>query len=172
AAARQVADLVPGLRPGRRARRRRRVGAMSAATAKNAAVNAAAASTWRRFLIRLFLAVAIIFLFALLARAGGPQRIAGTSYFAATVTGQPLVWPQGTITYYTDQGDRSQQRWPAGRRCKRHQRLCEFRGHHHYACRHSAVGYRYARGCRLRRRRFGDRGLAGRWCWRLQPVLH
>src|SRR5208282_598237 len=107
AAARQVADLVPGLRPGRRARRRRRVGAMSAATAKNAAVNAAAASTWRRFLIRLFLAVAIIFLFALLARAGGPQRIAGTSYFAATVTGQPLVWPQGTITYYTDQGDLS-----------------------------------------------------------------
>jgi hypothetical protein len=74
---------------------------------KNIAVTTVTESAWGRFLMRLLLAVGIIFLFALLARAGGPQHIAGTSYFAATMTGQPLVWPQGTITYYTDQGDLS-----------------------------------------------------------------
>jgi hypothetical protein len=44
---------------------------------------------------------------ALLSRAGGPKNVAGTSYFNASVTGQPLVWAQGAITYYTDQGDLS-----------------------------------------------------------------
>jgi hypothetical protein len=61
----------------------------------------------RPFLVRLILAVGIIFLFALLARAGDPKSIAGTSYFDATASGQPLVWPGGVITYYTDQGDLS-----------------------------------------------------------------
>ncbi len=63
--------------------------------------------TARSFLCRLALAAAIILIFALLSRAGGPKSVAGTSYFLSTTTGQPLVWPQGLITYYTDQGDLS-----------------------------------------------------------------
>src|SRR5208283_2399307 len=65
------------------------------------------AFTARSFLFRLAVAVAVVFLFAMLSRAGGPESIAGTSYFDASATGQPLVWPQGQITYYTDQGDLS-----------------------------------------------------------------
>ena len=49
----------------------------------------------------------MILFVALLSRAGGPKCVAGTSYFNSTTTGQPLVWPQGVITYYTDQGDLS-----------------------------------------------------------------
>lgn len=64
------------------------------------------ASTVRSLLLRLA-PVAIVFLFALLSRAGGPKCVAGTSYFDPTMTGQPLLWPQGLITYYTDQGDLS-----------------------------------------------------------------
>jgi len=59
------------------------------------------------FLLRLAAAAAMIFFVALLSRAGGPKCVAGTSYFNSTTTGQPLVWPQGLITYYTDQGDLS-----------------------------------------------------------------
>ena len=65
------------------------------------------ASIARVFLLRLAVAVAGIFLFAIVTRAGGPKCVAGTSYFDPTVTGQPLTWPQGGITYYTDQGDLS-----------------------------------------------------------------
>ncbi|MGO9085762.1 MAG: IPT/TIG domain-containing protein [Candidatus Sulfotelmatobacter sp.] len=65
------------------------------------------AFTARAFLLRLAVAVAVVFFFALLSRAGGPSYVAGTSYFDVTATGQPLVWPQGQITYYTDQGDLS-----------------------------------------------------------------
>jgi len=66
------------------------------------------ASTVRSLLLRLALTAAIVFVFALLgARAGGPKCVAGTSYFDPTMTGQPLIWPQGLITYYTDQGDLS-----------------------------------------------------------------
>jgi len=65
------------------------------------------ASTARSFLLRLAVAAAMILFVALLARAGGPKYIAGPSYFDPTVTGQPLVWPQGLIPYYTDQGDLS-----------------------------------------------------------------
>jgi len=61
----------------------------------------------RSFLLRLALSAAMILCAALLSRAGGPKFIAGTSYFDATTTGQSLVWPQGIITYYTDQGDLS-----------------------------------------------------------------
>lgn len=59
------------------------------------------------FLLRLALALAIVLAFALLSRAGGPNLIAGTTYFDPAVSGQPLVWPLGAITYYTDQGDLS-----------------------------------------------------------------
>jgi hypothetical protein len=61
----------------------------------------------RPFLLRLALAGMIVFFFALLSRAGGPKQVAGTTYFESTMTGQPLTWPQGLITYYTDQGDLS-----------------------------------------------------------------
>ena len=61
----------------------------------------------RGLLVRLALTLAIIFLFAVLSRAGGPAHIAGTSYFDSNMAGQPLTWPQGTITYFTDQGDLS-----------------------------------------------------------------
>src|SRR5579859_4510256 len=65
------------------------------------------AFTARSFLLRLALTVALVFLFVIVSRAGGPKCVAGTSYFDPTTNGQPLLWPQGTITYYTDQGDLS-----------------------------------------------------------------
>ena len=61
----------------------------------------------RSFLLRLALATAIVVFFAVLSRAGGPKRVAGGSYFDPTVNGQPLSWPQGLVTYFTDQGDLS-----------------------------------------------------------------
>lgn len=39
--------------------------------------------------------------------AGGPAFVAGASYFDPTVKGTPLTWPQGVISYFTDQGDLS-----------------------------------------------------------------
>jgi hypothetical protein len=39
--------------------------------------------------------------------AGGPEFVAGVSYFDPTVKGTPLTWPQGLVSYYTDQGDLS-----------------------------------------------------------------
>ena len=65
------------------------------------------AFTARSFFLRLALACAIIFGFALLSRAGGPKCVAGTSFFDPSLAGQPLVWSQGLVTYYTDQGDLS-----------------------------------------------------------------
>jgi hypothetical protein len=61
----------------------------------------------RSFFVRLALAAGMVLFVALLSRAGGPKNVAGTSYFQASATGQPLVWTQGAITYYTDQGDLS-----------------------------------------------------------------
>ncbi len=61
----------------------------------------------RSFLLRLAAAAAMILFVALLSRAGGPKNVAGTSYFNPTTTGQPLIWPQGLVSYYTDQGDLS-----------------------------------------------------------------
>jgi hypothetical protein len=61
----------------------------------------------RSFFVRLAVAAAMILFVALLSRAGGPKNVAGTSYFQASATGQPLLWTQGAITYYTDQGDLS-----------------------------------------------------------------
>jgi len=65
------------------------------------------ALTTRLFLLRLAWAMGIVLLFALTSRAGGPKYVAGSSYFDPSTTGQPLVWPGGVITYYTDQGDLS-----------------------------------------------------------------
>src|SRR3984885_11043815 len=61
----------------------------------------------RSFLLRLALSTAMIFSWVVISRAGGPKSVAGTTYFDPTTTGQPLVWPQGIIIYYTDQGDLS-----------------------------------------------------------------
>jgi hypothetical protein len=63
--------------------------------------------TIRPFILRLGLALAIIFFFALLSRAGGPKYVAGSTYFESTVNGVALTWENGSITYYTDQGDLS-----------------------------------------------------------------
>ena len=38
------------------------------------------------------------------AHAGGPRYIAGATFFNPAVLGQPLVWPNGQIKYYVDQG--------------------------------------------------------------------
>lgn len=65
------------------------------------------ALTARVFLLRLAVAVSIVLAFVLSSRAGGPKQIAGPTYFDPSMTGQPLTWPQGLITYYTDQGDLS-----------------------------------------------------------------
>lgn len=66
----------------------------------------AVASTTRLFLLRLASVTAIVFLCGLASRAGGPHKIAGSSYFDPSVNGRALTWPQG-IRYYTDQGNLS-----------------------------------------------------------------
>src|SRR6266568_7296886 len=65
------------------------------------------AFTARSFLLRLALSTAMILFFVALSRGGGPKCVAGATYFDSSMTGQPLVWPQGLITYATDQGDLS-----------------------------------------------------------------
>jgi hypothetical protein len=69
-------------------------------------VKTSAASTARLFLLRLPI-VWVILGMALTSRAGGPKCVAGSSYFDPSVAGHPLTWPQGTINYFTDQGDLS-----------------------------------------------------------------
>jgi hypothetical protein len=61
----------------------------------------------RSFFFRLATALAIVVLFAALARAGGPGYVAGSSYFNPSTVGQPLTWSLGQVNYYTDQGDLS-----------------------------------------------------------------
>jgi hypothetical protein len=39
--------------------------------------------------------------------AGGPEFVAGASFFDPTIKGVPVTWPQGVISYFTDQGDLS-----------------------------------------------------------------
>ena len=52
-------------------------------------------------------ALAMILLMAGTVEAGGPAYVAGTSYFDPSTTGSPLTWSQGSLNYYTDQGDLS-----------------------------------------------------------------
>jgi hypothetical protein len=63
--------------------------------------------TARSFYFRLATALAIVFLFAALARAGGPEYVAGSSYFDSSTMGQPITWSLGVVNYYTDRGDLS-----------------------------------------------------------------
>jgi hypothetical protein len=58
----------------------------------------------------LFVLAVLVLLFAVpLAHAGGPRWVAGSSYFNASAKGQPIVWANGQVTYYTDLGDLSAQ---------------------------------------------------------------
>ncbi len=59
------------------------------------------------FFFRALAAAGLVFLCTLFARAGNPRYVAGTTFFDPSVTGQPVLWPQGTLTYFTDQGDLS-----------------------------------------------------------------
>src|SRR5712672_1600375 len=51
------------------------------------------------FLFRLATALAIVILFAVLARAGGPKYVTGSSFFTSSTMGQPVNWPLGHVTY-------------------------------------------------------------------------
>src|SRR5579859_2245643 len=83
------------------------MGSMSQEVTVSSNTTKGMAFTARSFLLRLALAVGIVLAWAVLLRAGGPKCVAGTSYFDSTMVGQALVWPQGQILYYTDQGDLS-----------------------------------------------------------------
>jgi hypothetical protein len=61
----------------------------------------------RSFFLRLAVAVAVVLFFAVLTRAGGPEYVAGSSYFNSGTMGQPITWSLGQVNYYTDQGDLS-----------------------------------------------------------------
>lgn len=80
---------------------------MAAHNKQDVTMRVGMACTRDSFLLRLALGFVIVLVSAVLSRAGGPNLIAGTTYFDPAVSGQPLVWPQGAITYYTDQGDLS-----------------------------------------------------------------
>jgi len=66
-------------------------------------------SRWRDWRLLAYIAGAILFLIALeeIARAGGPQYVAGVGYFGAGLAGKPITWANGAITYYTDLGNLS-----------------------------------------------------------------
>ena len=49
----------------------------------------------------------LLILIAVFAKAGGPKYVVGSSFFTAGSPGQPITWANGTITYYTDQGNLS-----------------------------------------------------------------
>jgi hypothetical protein len=52
-------------------------------------------------------ALTIVVQLTTVANAGGPAYVAGASYFEPSTLGSPLIWAQGTLSYYTDQGDLS-----------------------------------------------------------------
>ena len=58
-----------------------------------------------RLFCELWPLVYALFLFSpAIVKAGGPRAVAGTTYFNASVMGQPLYWSGGKINYYVDQG--------------------------------------------------------------------
>ena len=61
----------------------------------------------RGFVFRLVAAAALVFFFAIVARAGGPKYVAGSTFFNSSTIGQPLTWAGGQVNYFTDQGDLS-----------------------------------------------------------------
>jgi hypothetical protein len=56
--------------------------------------------------LRILLLVAILMFGAVASHAGGPAFVAGSGYDPG-VEGQPLVWANGSVQYFTDQGDLS-----------------------------------------------------------------
>jgi len=56
---------------------------------------------------RLATILSVVLLCPGLIRAGGPQYVAGSSYFTSSTMGLPVTWSQGQVNYYTDQGDLS-----------------------------------------------------------------
>jgi hypothetical protein len=69
-----------------------------------------ARKTWSERRIAIYVAaVALLLLIVLVefARAGGPQYVAGVSYFNAGLAGQAVTWTGGAISCYTDQGSLS-----------------------------------------------------------------
>ena len=69
----------------------------------------AGADRWTAGLAAVLVALAVLlFLFAgQVARASGPRWVAGSSYFKASKMGQPVVWANGKVTYFTDLSDLS-----------------------------------------------------------------
>lgn len=69
---------------------------------------------WKHILFALLLAM-ICLIAGSPVYAGGPRWIAGSSYFNASVKGQPVVWAGGQITYYFDPTNLSptESRYPA-----------------------------------------------------------
>src|SRR5579863_7697217 len=65
------------------------------------------ARSCRQQISLLMMLVAQVFILLQPAHAGGPKYVAGVSYFDPGTMGMPLTWNQGTVTYYTDQGDLS-----------------------------------------------------------------
>src|SRR5579864_3104967 len=57
--------------------------------------------------MRRLLALALVTSLCRIASAGGPAYVAGSSYFDPGTAGGPLNWSQGSITYFTDQGNLS-----------------------------------------------------------------
>jgi hypothetical protein len=53
------------------------------------------------------LLASIILLSSTLGHAGGPQYVAGSTYFDPAVQGTALAWPEGVLNYSTDRGDLS-----------------------------------------------------------------
>jgi hypothetical protein len=65
------------------------------------------AASAERACCQLIAALAIVLSFAAITRAGGPEYVAGSSYFNPSTMGEPLTWSQGEVNYYTDQGNLS-----------------------------------------------------------------
>src|SRR5580693_8391296 len=55
--------------------------------------------TARSFFLRLATALAVVLFFVIIARAGGPEYVAGPSYFNSSAMGQPLTWSLGEVNY-------------------------------------------------------------------------
>jgi IPT/TIG domain len=72
-------------------------------------VNSILVRSWSRTAHCAVRTLAVLVLFSCCAFAGGPLYVAGASYFDSGVKGTPLTWAQGTLNYYTDQGDLSPQ---------------------------------------------------------------
>ncbi len=60
-----------------------------------------------RLLLHLAAILAVVLSFVVIAIAGGPEYVAGSTFFDSAAMGQPLTWSQGQVNYYTDQGDLS-----------------------------------------------------------------